>query len=195
MTDGKDILDASTMSRDEPRPSFSLKNRALRAAWGLTWGLLASWTPPPMHAWRRALLRLFGAKIAHNAIVYGSTKVWFPPNLEMKRNSSMGWQVNCYNQARITLEEGAIVSQYAHLVAGTHDIDDPFFQLRVKPIIIGKGAWIASGAFVGPGVVIGEGAVLGARGVTFKSLSPWTVFAGNPAKEIRPRKLAPKLRP
>jgi putative colanic acid biosynthesis acetyltransferase WcaF len=36
-------------------------------------------------------------------------------------------------------------------------------------------------------VTIGEGAVLGARGVAFRDLAPWTVFAGNPAQPIRLR--------
>jgi putative colanic acid biosynthesis acetyltransferase WcaF len=89
---------------------------------------------------------------------------------------------------KIVLEDFAEVAQYVHLVAGTHDIDSPSFQLYTKPIRIGSHAWLASGCFVGPGVTIGEGAVLGARGVTFKDLSPWTVYAGNPARRIKTRR-------
>jgi putative colanic acid biosynthesis acetyltransferase WcaF len=114
--------------------------------------------------------------------VYGSTNVWFPPNLEMGEFSVLGWNVNCYNQG-----DFAIVSQYSHLVSGTHDVDDPNFQLLVKPISIGNHAWIASDAFVGPGVTIHEGAVLGARGVTFKDLLPWTIYIGNPCNIVRDR--------
>jgi acetyltransferase-like isoleucine patch superfamily enzyme len=35
---------------------------------------------------------------------------------------------------------------------------------------------------------VGEGAVLGARGAAFKDLKPWTIYYGNPAIELRPRK-------
>jgi putative colanic acid biosynthesis acetyltransferase WcaF len=31
--------------------------------------------------------------------------------------------------------------------------------------------------------------VLGARGVAFKDLNRWTVYAGNPAREIKQRQL------
>lgn len=91
--------------------------------------------------------------------------------------------------APVRLESGAIVSQGAHLCAGMHDIEDPAFQLVVKPITIGLNAWIAAEAFVGPGVSIGEGAVLGARAVLFKSAEPNGVYVGNPAVLVKHRSL------
>jgi putative colanic acid biosynthesis acetyltransferase WcaF len=153
----------------------------------VVWGLLASWTPPPLHGWRRWLLRRFGANVAPTARIHGSARVWYPPNLTLEANALVGPGVHCYAMARIRIGENAVVSQRAHLCAGTHDVDDPHFQLRALPIEIGAGAWIASEAFVGPGVTVGEGAVLGARGVTVKDLDPWGIYAGNPARYIRPR--------
>ena len=91
--------------------------------------------------------------------------------------------------AKITIEDHAVVSQGAHLCAGTHDIESPYFQTISKPISIKTRAWVAAEAFVGPGVTVGEGAVLGARGVAFRDLEPWTVHAGNPALLIKTRKL------
>jgi putative colanic acid biosynthesis acetyltransferase WcaF len=89
---------------------------------------------------------------------------------------------------RIVIEDYGNVTEYAFLLAGTHDIDDPSFQLLTKPIHIGRHAWVAARATVGPGVTIGEGAVLGGGGVAFKDLEPWTVYAGNPARKLRARK-------
>jgi putative colanic acid biosynthesis acetyltransferase WcaF len=83
----------------------------------------------------------------------------------------------------------ALVSQDAELCAGTHDIDDDYFQLVARPITLGRRSWIAAGAFVGPGVTVGDGAVLGARAVTVKSLAPLTVYAGNPARPLRARSI------
>ena len=115
------------------------------------------------------------------ARVYGSTKVWLPSNLVMGDYAVMGWSVNCYNQDKIVIDDYAIVSQYSHLVAGSHEIHNISFQLFTKPIFVGKYAWIASKSFVGPGVTVHEGAVLGACAVTFKDLDAWTVYIGNPA--------------
>lgn len=168
-------------------PSFSLKNRMLRALWGLTWGFLASWTPPPMHGWRIALLRLFGAKVDRSCRVYRSTRVWYPPNLEMAPHAILGPRVECYNQGLIRIGSHAIVSQGAHLCTGSHDISDPAFQLFTRPIEIGANAWICAEAFVGPGVTVDEGAVLGARGVAFHRLDSWEVYRGNPAERVKSR--------
>jgi len=181
-------LDAKVASSVYGAPSFGLSNRVVRALWHIVWLLLASWTPPPMHGWRRFLLRLFGARIAPTARIYRSTTVWLPSHLQMGEHSVLGPDVNCYCQAPIVIEDFASVSQGAHLCAGTHDVDDPLFQLIAKPILVKENSWVAADAFVGPGVTIGEGAVLGARAVTFKNLEPWTIYVGNPCKPLRLRK-------
>jgi putative colanic acid biosynthesis acetyltransferase WcaF len=176
------ILNAARSGSRHGGPSFTLRHRVVRAAWVVAWTLLAAWTPAPLHGWRALLLRLFGARLADNARVHGSARIWYPPNLVMEENALIGPRVICYSMAPVRIGCSAVVSQGAHLCAGTHAIDDPFFQLVARPIVIGPSAWIAAEAFVGPGVVVGEGAVLGARGVAFIDLPAWTVHAGNPAR-------------
>ncbi|QAU48743.1 putative colanic acid biosynthesis acetyltransferase [Bradyrhizobium guangzhouense] len=182
------ILEASVSNPLTGGPSFSLRNRLIRLLWNATWLLLASWTPPFMHSWRRFLLRLFGARVAATSGIYGSARIWYPANFEIGEHAYVGPRAIIYSMAKITLGDYSLVSQGAHLCAGSHDIDDPNFQLRAKPITVSARAWIAAEAFVGPGVCIGEGAVLGARACAFRDLSPWTVYAGNPAQELRRRK-------
>lgn len=182
-----DILDTRGRSQMEGGASFSLGHRLYRVAWGIAWALLARWTPPPLHGWRRLLLRAAGARIGRGVRVYGSASIWYPPNLSMADFSTIGPRVNCYCQGAVRIGTRAIVSQGAHLCAGTHDHSDPDFQLIVRPIAIGEDAWVAAEAFVGPGVTIGEGAVLGARAVAMRDCAAWTVHSGNPAVAIKPR--------
>jgi len=181
-------LDASVSRPLEGGPSFSLRHRLFRAVWTVAWAALGGWTPPPLHAWRRLLLVAFGARLAPTARVYGAARVWYPPNLEMGEHAVLGPSANCYCMDKVTIGPYAIISQGAQLCGGTHRPDDPDFQLITKPISIGHHAWIAADAFVGPGVTVGEGALLGARSVTFRDLSPWTIYAGNPAKPLRERR-------
>lgn len=119
--------------------------------------------------------------------VRGSARVWLPSNLVMGDHSLIGPRVNCYNQGMIKLGDFVLVSQGAHLCAGTHDIDDPEFGLIAKKIFLGDFSWVAADTFLGPGSSVSEGAVLGARGVAFGKLEPWTVYIGNPAKPVRKR--------
>lgn len=181
------ILDARAAKTFEGGPTYSLRNRIFRGSWSLVWLLLASWTPPPLNRWRCFLLRLFGARIAPTGFVYGSTKVWYPPHLQIGNYARVAPSVTVYNVAEITIDDYAVVSQGSHLCSASHDIEDPSFQTFALPIRIGRWAWVAAEAFVGPGVTVGEGAVLGARGCTFRNLEPWTVYVGSPARPIKKR--------
>lgn len=167
--------------------SFSIANKLFRIGWGVAWLLLARWTPPPLHAWRRLVLRLFGARVGAGTRIYGSVRIWHPANLEIGEGTVIGPRVRLYNQGRITIGARAVVSQDCSLCASTHDVNDPLFPLLLKPIVIGDHAWIAAEAFVGPGVRVEEGVVLGARAVAMRDLSAWTFFSGNPAQPLKPR--------
>ena len=59
----------------------------------------------------------------------------------------------------------------------------------MKPIVIEDYVWIATGAMILPGVTVGEGAVVAAGSVVTKDVPPWTVVAGNPAREVKKRVL------
>lgn len=174
-------------------PTFTLKSRIFRLVWTVTWGAFGIWTPAPMHGWRRFLLRSFGADIHATAKIYPGVRIWFPPFLRMEARSCLGPEVICYCMDEISLGPYALVSQRAHLCGGGHNIDDPAFQLETGAIRLGSYAWVGAEAFVGPGVTVGDGAVLGARAVTVKDLAPWTVYVGNPARGLRPRRSGPEL--
>jgi len=169
------------------RSELSRRNQLARAIWGLAWGLFCRMSPRPLHGWRRAWLRLFGARVHATASVYPSARIWAPWNLDMGARSALGDQVDCYNVAPVTLEDDAIASQQAFLCTATHDIADPGRRLVTAPIQLGRSSWVCAGAFVHPGVTIGEGAVVGARAVVTRDVAPWTVVAGNPAKFLKAR--------
>ncbi|MGE5645993.1 MAG: putative colanic acid biosynthesis acetyltransferase [Acidobacteriota bacterium] len=162
-------------------------HRPRRALWSVVYTLLFRPSPRPFHAWRRLLLRLFGAALAPGARVYPTARIWAPWNLEMGRNACLGSGVDCYNVARITIGGHATVSQYSYLCAATHDISTLRMPLVAEPIEVGPFAWVCADVFVGPGVTIGEGAVAGARSSVYRDVEPWTVVAGNPARPLKKR--------
>jgi putative colanic acid biosynthesis acetyltransferase WcaF len=184
------VLDAATSGSQRGGPSFPLSNRIRRAIWSLVWLLLARWTPPPLHAWRVLVLRLFGARIGPRCRIYGSTRVWDPANLELGGNVLIGPGAIVYNQGHIAIGSDSVISQRAHLCASSHRIGDRHFQLVLKPIAIGARCWVAAEAFVGPGVTMAEGAVLGARGALFEDAEGYTVYRGNPAVVVANRRFA-----
>jgi len=176
-----------TLGASAYRSELSIRNRLLRQLWSLAWGIFCRFSPRPLHAWRRFWLRLFGARLARSAMIYPSARIFAPWNLEMHSNSALGDWVDCYNVDRVLLEEGAIVSQYAFLCTASHDITDPARKLITAPIRLGAQSWVCAGAYVHLGITLGDGAVAAARAVVVKSVAPWVVVAGNPAKPIKTR--------
>ena len=53
--------------------------------------------------------------------------------------------------------------------------------------VIGHDVWLGYGATVMPGVQIGDGAIVATQAVVTKSVAPYTVVGGNPARVIRDR--------
>jgi len=164
-----------------------LADAVLRALWLLVWATLFRPSPPPLHAWRRWLLRLCGAEVGRGAHVYPSARIRAPWKLTLGAHSCLAPGVECYNVDRIELEEAAIVSQRAFLCAASHDYQRSDFALVAAPIVVGRSAWVAAEAYVGPGVRVGEGAVVAARAVATRDVEPWSCVAGNPAKVVGQR--------
>lgn len=169
-------------------PSFSLRNRLARTLWGLVWFFLIRPSPRPLHSWRAFWYRLFGAKLGNHVHIYPSAKVWAPWQLVVGDKVGIADGVTIYNMAPVLLGDHCVVSQGAHLCAGSHDIDSSNFQLITAPVVIDPYVWVCAEAFIGPGVHIERGCVVGARAVVMKSITPaWTVWAGNPATLKRTR--------
>lgn len=162
-----------------------------RVVWNVAAALLfRPFMTPVFRKWRLLLLRLFGAQVEWDANVYASVKIWAPWRLRMGHRACLGPEVICYNQDWVVLEDDAIVSQYSYLCTAGHDTSHANTAdegLITAPIVLRKGAWIGSRAFVSMGVEIGEGAVVGATASVYKSVEPWTVVGGNPAKVLKKR--------
>lgn len=144
------------------------------------------------HNWygfRGAWLRLFGARIGRDVRIRPSAHIEIPWHVTIGDDVTIGDHAILYSLGHITIGARTIISQYAHLCAGTHDYTDRRFPLLRLPIEVGEDAWICADTFVGPNVRIGKLAVLGARSSTYKSLDAGWVYSGNPAKALKPREL------
>lgn len=177
------------VSKDKCPSPHSLGNKLARVAWAVVWGTLFRWSPRILFGWRRFLLRTFGATIGKNARISPSVKVWAPWNLTVGDEAAIAHDVDCYCVDRLRIGHHATVSQYAFLCTASHDIRDPHMKLISAPIEVADQAWVCAGVFVGMGLTIGQGAVTGAMSVVTKSVEPWTIVAGNPAKLIGTRSL------
>ena len=64
----------------------------------------------------------------------------------------------------------------------------PLSEMPLKgDTVVGNDVWIGQNAVVLPGIHIHDGAIIGLESVVASDVAPYTIVAGNPAKEIRKR--------
>ncbi len=154
-----------------------------RVAWSFG-RLLIRYSPRPCFAWRRFVLRLFGARVGAYVNVYPSAHLYMPWNVAIGDWSALGEDVLVYSLGKVSIGKSVTLSYRSHLCAGTHDLNDPTLPLLKPPVTIEDGVWIGTEAFIAPGVRVGRGAVVGARAVVVKNVGPLEVVGGNPARVI-----------
>ena len=136
----------------------------------------------PFNFFRVFLLRLFGATIGRGVRVSPSVRVHFPWHLNLGDDVVIAHKVivNCMGEVRVG--DRTRISQYAHIVAGSHAYQQRNMHIVRCPITIGADVWIAADAFVGPGVTIGDTCMLAARSSTFADLGSGFIYKGEPAR-------------
>lgn len=169
---------------------WTLRELLGRGLWEVLERPLFRWTPRQLWAWRRAVLRLFGANIGKAVHIHPTVRISVPWNLSIGDYSAIGDHAIIYNLGPIGIGHNVTISQYAHLCAGSHDFRLPDMPLTKPTITVKDDAWVCADAFVGPGVTIGAGAILGARAVTTRDLEARVIAVGNPAQVVGSRAIA-----
>lgn len=111
-------------------------------------------------------------------------------------------------QSQKDYDEGLIIGHYCSiargvwfLLGGNHHyhrfstypfraifINDSIIETTTKgKIIVEDDVWIGTEAFIMPGLTVGKGAVIAARSVVTRSVPPYAIVGGNPAKVIKYR--------
>lgn len=92
------------------------------------------------------------------------------------------------DSAPIIIGDDVLIAPGVHLYTVGHPLDADLRKSGVergRPIIIGNNVWIGGNVTVVPGITIGDNAVIGAGSVVTKDVPGSTLWAGNPAKNIR----------
>ena len=127
----------------------------------------------PFSSLRVMLLRLFGARIGKGVVIKPSVNIKYAWKLEVGDYSWIGENVWIDNLAEVKIGANVCISQGAMLLCGNHDYKKETFNLMIGGII--------------PGVTLHSHAVLGVASVAHHDLDAFTIYHGNPAKEVRKR--------
>lgn len=152
----------------------------------------------------RAILHRLGSSITigEGSLVEGSlTCEREGVHLAVGRNSFIGNDTILASAVSITVGDDVLISSgcrvldhNSHAVGWNHrkqDVRDwyagkkDWTHVPCSPIRIEDKAWIGLNVIVLRGVTLGEGCIIGAGSVVTKSVPPWCIAAGNPAKVLR----------
>ena len=141
---------------------------------------LASWAPG---IWLRILfLRLAGAKIAEDLSLSPAVFVLNPWRLQIGSHNNIARGVQLDARGGLVIGDNVNISEEVAIWTAEHDVQSASFDTTMAKTVIGNRAWLCFRCVIMPGVEIGEGAVVAACAVVTKSVPPFTIVGGVPAK-------------
>lgn len=125
---------------------------------------------------------------------------WLKCPLTIGEGSGMGWNCTARGTGRLTIGKYSAIGESVRFITSNHCKDsltlnfllqDRVLGRRIldprQGISIGHDVWIGDRAILLPGVEIGNGAIIGAGAVVSRSVAPYTIVAGCPAKLVGQR--------
>ncbi len=109
------------------------------------------------------------------------------------RNANIGFNVEVFSAARVTIGQNVLIAAYTYLVGGDHlydRVDVPvLYQGRTaRGIEIGDNVWLGAHVVVTDGARIGRDAIIGAGAVVVGEIPEFAVATGVPARVVRDRR-------
>jgi acetyltransferase-like isoleucine patch superfamily enzyme len=145
-------------------------------------------------ALRPLLYRLCGYDIAQGATLQGGVRFFHVGRLVVGEGSLVNRGVYLDNRAGLTIGRHVSIAHDCRIYTLGHDVHDPDFATRGKPVRIDDHAVLFAGAMLMPGVHLGAGAVVMAGAVVTRDVPPGRIVGGNPACDLGPRGIVPAYR-
>jgi serine acetyltransferase len=116
------------------------------------------------------------------------------PTLTIGANTGFGNNVSIVVAKSVSVGRNCLISSGTLIADSGGHPTDPLLRLaglpplpeEVRPVVIEDNVWIATGSVILPGVTVGEGSVITAGSVVRRSVPPYSIVMGNPAKVVAP---------
>jgi acetyltransferase-like isoleucine patch superfamily enzyme len=137
-------------------------------------------------------LGLPGAQFLTGEYLYLRGATVFPKSLRVRNLSvpdDMEFHGTLFNiQDSVTIEAGVVLGHEVAFLTGLHPVGPDGVEKHGSvrgPIVVKRGAWIASRATILGGVTVGSGSAVAAGAVVTKDVPDWELWGGVPARRIR----------
>jgi len=139
---------------------------------------------------RYMLARHIFKHCGQNVKIFHGVEVSYGYNLTVEDNCVIHKYVLLDDRGEIIIHEGSSISDYANVYSHSHDLNDGMIVDNHKTEI-GPRARITYHATVLSGVRVGEHGMVGSMGVAAKTVEPFHIVGGIPAKTIKVKTIAP----
>jgi maltose O-acetyltransferase len=142
----------------------------------------------PVHRFREWAFRAIAMnELGRDATLERSIRLTTRRGVSVGAHSIINRDVTLDGRGGLWIGAWVNISPEALLLSSEHDPQSPVFADRNRATVVGDRAWISSRAILLPGATVGEGAIVAAGAVVHGPVAPWSIVAGNPAKEIGQR--------
>jgi acetyltransferase-like isoleucine patch superfamily enzyme len=153
---------------------------------------LVKYIPSPLGEPLRFLFFWPFAKKLKSIWIRDGVTIWYPWGISIGKGVSLNEFVFLNGYGGVEIGDHCRIAHGCSFISEGHRFDDLEQSIKEQGrttgrIVIGQDTWLGSGVKVLQGVSIGEGCVIGAGSVVNKSIPPFSVAAGVPAKVIRSR--------
>ena len=139
----------------------------------------------PLHFIRLGFYTIFlQFDIGLDSAIFMGTMFDTKQNFKMGNNSVINQKCRLDNRGGITIGDNVSISSEVCILTVDHDLQSSDFQSRTRSVNIEDYVFIGTRAMILPGVTLSKGSAVAAGAVVTKSVSPFTIVAGVPAKPI-----------
>lgn len=143
----------------------------------------------PSHSIRRFFYRIFGVKIGTGSTIHMWCSFFNPTGVKIGEDTIVGDHAFLDGRDLLKIGNHVSIASFVLIYNSEHNINSEDFHATYGKVNIEDYVYIGARVIILPGVTIGKGAVVASGAVVTKDVSPMSIVAGIPAKEIGKRKV------
>lgn len=143
---------------------------------------------------KKKLLQNRLKSIGDNSSISPKSTLIYPSKTVLGNDVFIGEGLYSSTVNGLTIKDRVMLGAQVTIIGGDHQFNDPTQNMRFNrlhgnnnKIIIEHDAWIGHGSLLLKNAYVAEGTIIGAKSILTKKTLPYSIYAGQPAKFIKPR--------